>query len=130
MCLRSRTQHGGGRYRSPYLSLRGQRLYLKATALPRKPLSMSIRLITRFLNSLFLDYCNMFCNVDQSEHSKSLENRLDMFSALLQDDDAFLKEMFFIAKTYPCNIQRFFTAVNMKKVQMKNCDIFLLFAQT
>ena len=33
-----------------------------------------------------------------------------------------------IAKTCPCNIQQLFTALKVN-FQMKNCDIFLLFAQ-
>ena len=34
-----------------------------------------------------------------------------------------------ITKTCPCNILQFFTAVKKDNFQMKNCDVFLIFAQ-
>ena len=34
-----------------------------------------------------------------------------------------------ITITHLCNILRFFTAVKNDNFQMKNCDIFLIFAQ-
>ena len=34
-----------------------------------------------------------------------------------------------IRQTRPCNIQQYFTAVKNDNFQMKNCDIFLIFAQ-
>ena len=34
-----------------------------------------------------------------------------------------------ITKTSPCNILQFFTAVKRVNFQMKNCDVFLIFAK-
>ena len=34
-----------------------------------------------------------------------------------------------ITKTCPCYILQFFTAVKKDNFQMKNCDVFLIFAQ-
>ena len=34
-----------------------------------------------------------------------------------------------ITKTRPCNILQFFTPVKNDNFQMKNCDVFLIFAQ-
>ena len=34
-----------------------------------------------------------------------------------------------ITKTRPCNILHYFTAVKNDDFQMKNCDIFLIFAE-
>ena len=34
-----------------------------------------------------------------------------------------------ITKTRPCIILQFFTAVKQDNFQMKNCDVFLIFAQ-
>ena len=36
---------------------------------------------------------------------------------------------FIIMKTRPCNIQRFFSALKIEKIHLKNCDIFLIFAK-
>ena len=34
-----------------------------------------------------------------------------------------------ITQTHPCNILQYFMAVKIYNFQMKNCDIFLIFAQ-
>ena len=36
---------------------------------------------------------------------------------------------FSTTKIRPCNILQFFTAVKNDNFQMKNCDVFLIFAQ-
>ena len=37
--------------------------------------------------------------------------------------------IFFITQTYPCNILQYFTAEKNDNFQVKNCDIFLIYAQ-
>ena len=52
------------------------------------------------------------------------------FSSFLKNFQTYLKDIYFhITKTRPCNLQQFFTVVKKNNFQMKNYDIFYIFAQ-
>ena len=64
-------------------------------------------------------------NVHQSSLRKKRKVRLDTQTCRLK----FKIKAEYIMKTCPCNIQQLFTALKKDNFQMKNCDVFLIFAQ-
>ena len=88
----SRTQHGGGRFRTPDLSLRSPILYHWATALPHRG-------VTRNLNTIYYDFPLQFSHIIFNTSNKIEDYIIFTFTDILNHVCYFVRDslnLFFI----------------------------------